>query len=60
MKRVAHLKKGKVHQGERRPVRPVREKAQEEGKRLRRIEKGKVAHPVKGEAQYYKWPLTDL
>jgi len=50
VKRVACPKEGKAHQGERRPAHPVREKAQEGEKRLRRVEKGEVAHPVQGEA----------
>ena len=40
----------KVHQGERRPVRPIREKAQEGEKRLRRVEEGEAACPIQGEA----------
>jgi len=51
VKRVARLKEGKAHQGERRPVCPIREKAQEGEKRLRRVEEGEVACPVQREAQ---------
>jgi len=51
VKRVARLKEGKVHQGERRPACPIREKAQEGEKRLRRVEEGEVACPVQREAQ---------
>jgi len=40
----------KVHQGERRPVCPIREKAQEGEKRLRRVEEGEAACPIQGEA----------
>jgi len=41
VKRVAHPKKGKVHQGER---------------RLRRVEEGKAAHPVqRGKVQQEEW-----
>jgi len=42
---------GKAHQEERRPACPIREKAQEGEKRLRRMEEEKVACPVKGEVQ---------
>ena len=42
---------GKVHQEERRPACPIREKVQEGEKRLRRMEEEKAAHPVKGEVQ---------
>ena len=48
---MARLKEGKAHQGERRPARPVREKTQEGEKRLRRVEKGEVVHPIQREAQ---------
>ena len=41
----------KVHQGERRPVCSIRKKAQEEEKRLRRVEEGEAACPIQGEAQ---------
>jgi len=51
IKRVAHPNGGKAHQEERRLVRPIREKAQEGEKRLRRMEEEKAARPVKGEAQ---------
>ena len=51
MKRVVHPNEGKAHQEERRPVCPIREKAQEGEKRLRRMEEEKVARLVKGEAQ---------
>jgi len=51
VKRVAHPKERKVHQGERRLARPIRKKAQEGEKRLRRVEEGEAAHPVQGEAQ---------
>jgi len=51
VKRVACPKEGKVHQGERRPVHPIREKAQEGEKRLRRVEEGEVVRPVQGKAQ---------
>jgi len=46
---------GKAHQEERRPARPIREKAQEGEKRLRRIEEKKAAYSVKGEAQQKEW-----
>jgi len=51
VKRVVRPKEGKAHQEERRPARPIREKAQEGEKRLRRMEEEKAARPVKGEAQ---------
>jgi len=51
VKRVVRPKEGKAHQEERRPARPIREKAQEGEKRLRRMEEEKTARPVKGEAQ---------
>jgi len=51
VKRVACLKEGKAHQGERRLARPIKEKTQEGEKRLRRVEEGEVACPVQGEAQ---------
>jgi len=46
VKRVARPNGGKVHQEERRPVRPIREKAQEGEKRLRRVEEEKVVRPA--------------
>jgi len=58
VKRVAHPKKGETHQEERRPVHPIREKAQERERRLRRIEEEKTARPVKGEAQQEEWKRT--
>jgi len=51
VKRVVRPDGGKAHQEERRPARPIREKAQEGEKRLRRMEKKKAARPAKGEAQ---------
>jgi len=51
IKRVACPNKGKAHQEERRPAHPIREKAQEGEKRLRRIKEEKAARSVKGEAQ---------
>jgi len=59
VKRVAHPNEGKVHQGKRRPVHPIREKAQEKGKRLKRMEEEKAACPVKGEAQQ-KWRRSSI
>ena len=50
-KRVVRPNGGKAHQKERRPACPIREKVQEGGKRLRRMEEEKVARPVKGEVQ---------
>jgi len=35
---------GKVHQQEKRPAHPIREKAQKGGKRLRRVEEEEAAH----------------
>jgi len=51
VKRVVRSKERKVHQEERRPARPIREKAQEGEKRLRRMEEERAVRPVKGEAQ---------
>jgi len=51
VKRVARPDGGKAHQEGRRPVRPIREKAQEGEKRLRRAEEEEAARPIKGEAQ---------
>jgi len=50
-KRVAHPNGRKVHQEERRPVCPIREKVQEGEKRLRRMEKEKAACSIKGKVQ---------
>jgi len=50
VKRVACSVEGKAHQAERKPARPIREKAQEGEKRLRRAEEGEAACPVKGKA----------
>jgi len=55
LKRMACPDGGKAHQEERSPARPIREKAQEGEKRLRRVEKEKAACPVKGEAQQEEW-----
>ena len=51
VKRVACADGGKAHQQERRLVRPIRKKAQEGEKKLRRMEEEKAARPAKGEAQ---------
>jgi len=51
VKRVARPDGGKAHQVERKPARPIREKAQGGEKRLRRMEEEKATHPAKGEAQ---------
>jgi len=51
LKRVARPDGEKVHQEERRPAHPIREKMQEGEKRLRRMKEEKTACPVKGEAQ---------
>ena len=50
-KRVARPDGRKAHQEKRRPAHSIREKAQEGGKRLRRIEEEKAVHPIKGETQ---------
>jgi len=50
-KRMARPNGGKAHQEERRPMRPIREKAQEGEKRLRWMEEEKTACPIKGKAQ---------
>jgi len=49
--RAARVASPRKAQQKRRPVHPVREKAQEKGRRLRRMEEEKVVCPVKGEAQ---------
>jgi len=59
VKRVARPNGGKAHQEERRPVRPIREKAQEGEKRLRRMEEEKAARPAKGEAQQ-EWRRSSI
>jgi len=51
VKKMACPDGGKAHQEERRPARPIREKAQEGEKRLRRMEEEKAARPAKGEVQ---------
>jgi len=51
VKRVARPDGGKAHQEEKKPARPIREKAQEGEKRLRRMEEEKAAHPAKGKVQ---------
>jgi len=56
---VACPDRGKAHQEKRRPARPIREKAQEGEKRLRRIEKEKAVHSVKGEAQQ-EWRRSSI
>jgi len=48
---MAHPDGRKAHQEERRPAHPIREKVQEGGKRLRRMEEEKAVHPIKGETQ---------
>jgi len=58
-KRVACPNEGKVHQKERKPARPIREKAQERERRLRRMEEEKAACPVKGEVQQ-EWKRTPV
>jgi len=57
LKRVVRPDGGKAHQGKRRPAHPVREKAQERERRLRRMEEEKAVRPVKGEAQQ-EWKRT--
>ena len=51
VKRVVCLKKRKMHQGERRPAHPIREKVQKGEKKLRRVEEGEAACPVQGKVQ---------
>jgi len=50
---------GKAHQEERRPMRPIRKKAQEGEKRLRRMEGEKAACPIKGKAQQ-EWRRSSI
>jgi len=59
LKRVVRPDGGKVHQEKRKPARPIREKAQEGEKRLRRIEEEKVVCPVKGEVQQ-EWRRSSI
>jgi len=56
---VARPDGGKAHQEERRLACPIREKAQEGEKRLRRMKEEKVARPVKGEAQQ-EWKRSSI
>jgi len=53
--RVACPREGKAHQGKRRPACPVREKAQERRREVRRVEEEKAAYLVKGKVQQEKW-----
>jgi len=59
VKRVACPDGGKAHQEERRPAHPIREKAQEGGKRLRKMEEEKVVCPAKGEVQQ-EWRRSSI
>jgi len=59
VKRVARPNGGKAHQEERRPAHPIRKKAQEGEKRLRRMEEEKAARPAKGEAQQ-EWRRSSI
>jgi len=52
---TAHPVEEKVHQGERRPACPIREKVQEEERRLRRAKEEKEACPQRGKAQQEEW-----
>jgi len=58
--RVVRPNGGKVHQGEKRPAHPIREKAQEGEKKLRRVEEGEAARPVQGEMQQWKRSLWEV
>jgi len=53
--KVVYVAKPQKTQQGRRPARPIREKAQEGEKRLRRMEEEKAVCPVKGEAQQKEW-----
>jgi len=55
VKRVAYPNGGKAYQEERRPVCPIREKAQEGEKKLRRVEEGKAAHVTKPQEAQQEW-----
>jgi len=58
-KRVVHPREGKAHQEEKKPVCPVREKAQEEERRLRRMKEEKAARPIQGKAQQ-EWKRSSM
>jgi len=59
VKRVVHPREGKVHQGERRLACPVREKVQEEERKLRRVEEEKAVCPVQGKTQQ-EWKRSSM
>jgi len=53
--KAVHVAKPQKAQQGRRPAHPIREKAQEGEKRLRRMEEEKAMRPIKGEAQQKEW-----
>ena len=59
VKRVARPNERKVYQEKRRPACPIREKAQEGEKGLRRMKGEKAACPVKGEVQQ-EWKRSSI
>jgi len=60
VKRVAYPDGGKAYQEERRPVCPIREKAQKGEKRLRRVEEGKAAHVTKLREAQQEWKRSSI
>jgi len=55
MERVARSNRGKVYQKERRPVCPIREKAQEGERRLRRVEEEEAVQVAKPREAQQGW-----
>jgi len=53
--RAARVASPQKAQQERRPARPVRGKAQEEERKLRKVEEDGAARPMKGKAQQEEW-----
>jgi len=60
VKRVAYPDGEKAYQEERRPVCPIREKAQEGEKRLRRVKEGKTAHVTKPQEVQQEWKKSSI
>jgi len=60
VERVARPVQEKAHQQEKRkPVRPIKGKAQKRERKLRRVEEGEAARPVQGEAQQ-EWKRSSM
>jgi len=60
VKRVARPKEGKAHQEKRRPVYPIREKAQEGEKRLRRVEEEEAACVARPREAQQGWRRSSM